>query len=421
MKKKSLFWFAPLLLSSSAVGCAVGPEGADFEEVRDATFKVEGAPPPNGLSCPGTKCITYPNPLADNLAQSVTWDPCNGAPFEWHGEFQLEENFDFISVGTQTFTGEIGSAHGHSLGPVSVTLSTDYSVGSPGIISLTAACETGYQEAECPHHGFEAYGVTLNHDKTGYTGNGYIRTANISMVSPDQSRDQAAYHFTARAGSHKAYFRVDTNSRGDNDSFYFRVDTGAWTTLNNLSSYGPGWKWVPTSAFQLTDGPHMIEIRGREANISFDRVALLPATAPAPSGLGGTPHACGQSRAQIACQSDTCQGASVCCTPLLDSQVPIACQSREECPLVSGGRSSQVACDSHIDCNANELCVSVRFGNFESAYACVDKSEATPVNGSTIMAPVCGSPNRANDPCPAPWRSCGAASGPLGIKTCGLP
>jgi hypothetical protein len=410
MKRKNLFWYAPFILSLSAVGCAVGTEEAAFDTAREASFKLEAAPPPDGLSCSGTKCVTSPNPLGDNLDQTVTWNPCNGAPFEWDGEFQFEENYDFLTIGSQEFTGESGHVHGHAVGPVSVNVRTDYSVGSPGILGLNAACETGYQEAECPHHGFEAYGVTLKHDKPGY-----------SMTSPDQSRDQAAYHFTAKAGSHKLYFRVDTNARGDNDSFYYRVDNEAWKTMNNLSSHGLGWKWVPTTAFQLTDGPHMIEIRSREVGISFDRVALLSATAPAPSGIGGTAHACGQSRAQVGCESDTCQNGAVCCTPRLDDGVQIACQSKDECPLVNAGAAAQVSCDSHVDCNANQLCVAVRFGNFEFAYTCVDKSEAVPINGSTFMTPVCGSPNRANDPCPAPWKSCGAADGPLGLKTCGLP
>jgi hypothetical protein len=70
------------------------------------------------------------------------------------------------------------------------------------------------------------------------------------------------------------------------------VDSGAWTTMNNITS-ATGWRWVlGTATASLTVGRHTLEVRNREDGLNIDKIAFIPSGGAAPSGAGSTSVNC---------------------------------------------------------------------------------------------------------------------------------
>ncbi len=367
------------------------------------------------LDCSVSGCRTIEDPLPNNVHESVQWDPCGGEPFSWEAHFSFEPHFDYLTIGNRRLDGWDANATGAESGPVTLLVHTDYSVLSPGLASLTVTCESRFQEAECPHHGFGDYSPTtwdpavgnvyVRTTKAQYTGNGYLESDG-PMPNPDAasgSPDEVAFHFHPADGAYKFHFRINTNGRGDRDSFYYKVNEGAWQTVNNLSALGTGWKWGSTGSIALSGGHTMITMRSREPGLSLDRVALLPANLPAPSGVGAPAVNCATKH--VECEPTTCPPGATCCD---NGNESFSCTSAQECPLRHTPQTP-VNCDSHVDCGADALCAYVNVGGSDQMITCVPKDELFPVSplGPTVMLPICQAGGRAPDACPAPWGACG--------------
>lgn len=92
------------------------------------------------LVCHGSRCATTRDPLQNNWSQSVSWNPCGGGDFWYYAEYDMEANFDFVTINGNSHTGN-GTANGiYVAGPTTVSVSTDSSVQSAGLRSLRAVC-----------------------------------------------------------------------------------------------------------------------------------------------------------------------------------------------------------------------------------------------------------------------------------------
>jgi hypothetical protein len=151
---------------------------------------------------------------------------------------------------------------------------------------------TMYFEAECATTASGAYPFKQFIAKSGFSGAGYIYSNQNNTGSATSSTDIAIFPFDSGASTYSFHFRVDTNGSGSNDSWFYRVDSGAWTTMNNLSSVN-GWRWVQgTATAALGIGRHTLEVRNREKGLNMDKIAFVPSGAAAPSGAGGTSVNC---------------------------------------------------------------------------------------------------------------------------------
>lgn len=142
-----------------------------------------------------------------------------------------------------------------------------------------------YFEAECPTTALGTYPFKT-FIKTGYAGGGYLYSKGNNTGSAGSSTDVAIYPFDSGTSTYTFHFRVDTNNNANDDSWFYRVDSGAWTTMNNVTS-ASGWRWVQGSATaSLTVGRHTLEVRNREDGLNIDRIAFIPSGGSAPSGAG---------------------------------------------------------------------------------------------------------------------------------------
>lgn len=160
----------------------------------------------------------------------------------------------------------------------------DGSAAPTGLGGAAYNCPTPlYFESECRTSGRGQY-VWDRKSKAGFSGRGYVETT-VTSSNASTSGDEAEYPFEAAGGAYNLFFRVHTNSSGNSDSWFYRVDNGPWVTVNDASSLGSGWRWAQGSAsVMLTRGDHTLYIRGREAGLSIDKLAFVPATAAGPSG-----------------------------------------------------------------------------------------------------------------------------------------
>jgi len=117
----------------------------------------------------------------------------------------------------------------------------------------------------------------------------------------------------------------------------------------------------------------------------------------------------------ISCGDSVCTGEDVCCSHNPTGE--LACLDETTCPFTSQAQLTQITCDSHADCGDGNMCIGARFGNAEFAITCIDEDDYAPVSGGAIMYPVCGSPGREDDPCPA-GLTCGTEAGAAGIRVC---
>ncbi len=182
--------------------------------------------------------------------------------------------------------------------------------------------DLAYLETECPTTVTGGY-ATLQTTNAGYSGDGHITNlGNTVAASYDgSSTDHATYTFTVDAGTYAMYFRIDSDGDFNNDSFYHRLDGGSWITQNNHYNSGSGWFWIQSGGGVVAlDGSHTIEIANREDGLGIDKIAVLPASAPAPSGVGGEafncapcePTSCATDGAQCGSIGDGC-GATIDC------------------------------------------------------------------------------------------------------------
>jgi hypothetical protein len=387
-----------MLLPLGAAACALeGGEMGEFEATelaggepsgksqdREVTRQVEGALNTSHLTCDGATCQTSPNPLPNDVDEETYWSPCNGAEFSWTGTINFEKGYDFISINGVPFDGENVVISGSSRSDAAIILHTDYSVESPGILNLKATCAsdkpTPYLEAECPTQSAGAF-RTVSTAKSGYSGTGHLRSVG-NTTSVNSSTDTARFAFNSAAGSHSLYFRVDTNGSIYDDSWFYRVDSGSWITVNGSGNLGSGWKWVKATAnVNLTVGAHTLEVRNREDGLNFDKVAILPASAAAPMGLGDRAGNCPLPEPEIGCASDTCTGGDICCGDVCTTS---------ECNGF-GGQGRPVECDSSEDCAVGSRCMVERIGNAGEIIRCLSE-EAIGDPRNAYIRELCQSP-----------------------------
>lgn len=214
-----------------------------------------------------------------------------------------------------------------------------------------------YLEAECPSSSVGAYGSTQT-NQSGYSGNGHI-TGNDNTTASSYngtSDDRATYTASVSPGSYDIYFRVETNGSGSDDSWYYRVNSGTWVTENNHAG-SRGWKWVKGANSASVGGNVTIEVANREDGLDIDKIALIPAGDPAPTGLGGMANNCGGS-----CTPETCGSVGASCGNPSDG-----CGGTLSC----GGCSGSETCNTSFQCEStgggNEPCTpSLTFANGET-------------------------------------------------------
>jgi hypothetical protein len=107
------------------------------------------------ISCSGRRCTSTPNPLPNDATAQTRWDPCNGGAFTWQASGDFEAGFDRACVGGLATAGNsaacasgdeltgAGPWSGTASGPVTVSLATDASTESAGIMGLDATCSGG--------------------------------------------------------------------------------------------------------------------------------------------------------------------------------------------------------------------------------------------------------------------------------------
>jgi hypothetical protein len=96
------------------------------------------------IHCSGTSCSSQPNPLGDNARASASFVPYGADQrrcYSYKADYNFENNYDFITINGERLTGT-GTVRGHACGASGVSLITDGSVHSRGLVSLTAANST---------------------------------------------------------------------------------------------------------------------------------------------------------------------------------------------------------------------------------------------------------------------------------------
>ena len=109
------------------------------------------------------------------------------------------------------------------------------------------------------------------------------------------SRGRLRLSFTLpRAGSYRIWGRVIAPTSRD-DSFWLRVDGGAWRVWDGIE-LGRAWHWTDvhttagsgeTLSFNLTAGPHTLDIAHREDGIRLDRLLITNVPTFVPGVTGG--------------------------------------------------------------------------------------------------------------------------------------
>lgn len=361
------------------------------------------------LTCSGLSCSSSPNPLPNDVYETTAWDPCGGAPFWWYGSIDLEAGYDELVVDGEVFTGAT-SISGHGVGSVEVSLFTDASVQSAGISLLEAICDDNrtYLEAECPSSPQGSYG-TRRTSSSDYSGAGYVESAgNTTNVA--SSVDRATYDFKTGAGSFHVYFRVNTNGSADDDSWFYRIDGGTWVTMNNYTA--SGWNWVKKSTpMTLSAGSHSLEVANRENGLKLDKLAVVPASDPTPSGTFGAAYNCSP---DVSCGQELCTDGDVCV--VADALAQGACMPNGAYP--SGGSlgfTSPRYCDSNYDCGSGNRCAMTFQGNAGILYQCVSESFLSDPN--VVAVQLCASPTFAPVGICDNGGTCGAPDG-LGYSVC---
>jgi hypothetical protein len=361
------------------------------------------------LTCSGLACETNPAPLPNNVDQTTTWTPCGGAPFWWYGSIDLEAGYDELTIDGELYTGAT-SISGRGVGTAEVSVFTDQTIQSAGIVFLEAICDDNqtYIEAECTETRQGSYG-TRQTSGSGYSGGGYVTSVgNTTNVA--SSVDRATYTFTTGAGSFDVYFRVNTNASADDDSWFYRVDSGSWVTMNNYTN--SGWNWIKKStATALGAGVHTLEVANRENGLKLDKFAVLPASSTPPSGVFGEAYNC---TPDVSCGARDCTDGDICL--LADELAEGACMPYGT--YASGGRlgfTSPRYCDSNYDCGSGKRCAMTLQGNAGTVVQCVP--EAYISDPTFVGLQLCASPTWSSVGICASGEVCGAPD-VLGYRFC---
>ncbi|ARA92159.1 hypothetical protein AWN76_002545 [Rhodothermaceae bacterium RA] len=129
----------------------------------------------------------------------------------------------------------------------------------------------------------------------GATGGQFIEvgTGHNSRETPPET-GRAIYPFTVlEAGTYQLWGRVQAPD-GSGDSFWVRVDGERWVPWNGIVQ-SETWSWVPVyhqeevqqpMHFNLTAGPHTLEVAYREDDTKLDRLLITNDVSFTPSGRG---------------------------------------------------------------------------------------------------------------------------------------
>lgn len=100
------------------------------------------------LVCSGKRCVTPQETLPRNFSVDVLWDPCNGGPFRFEGQIDMEDNRrDELWVGGYYYKFN-DQLRNQVTGPVVVRINTGLSGVSAGIRSLEATCLSDVHRAD---------------------------------------------------------------------------------------------------------------------------------------------------------------------------------------------------------------------------------------------------------------------------------
>jgi hypothetical protein len=183
----------------------------------------------------------------------------------------------------------------------------------------------------------------------------------------------ATFNVAVDSGNYDVYFRINPNNSATDDSFYYRVDGGAWTTENNHT--GGSFIWVKGAGGVVSlSGTATIEVANRENGLAMDKIQLVPAGDPAPSGMGETANNCGVCTPATSCsggaecgtQADGCGGSISCgscsggdtCntgTNMCEASCSPAtsCSGGAECGTQADGCGGSISCGS---CSGSDTC-----------------------------------------------------------------
>lgn len=96
------------------------------------------------INCSGTSCTTTPNPLPNNANTAASFVPYGANQrqcYYYRASYNFQSNRDFLTVNGERKTGT-GSVQGHVCGADALSLTTDGSTASRGLISITASNNT---------------------------------------------------------------------------------------------------------------------------------------------------------------------------------------------------------------------------------------------------------------------------------------
>lgn len=123
------------------------------------------------VTCSGTTCKTDPNPLpnfANTAAAYVPYSADQRMCYSYTATYNVESTFDFITIDGVKRSGS-GTVRGHACGAAPLAVTTDGSIASRGLVSITAANKT------CSYSGTssckpEPTGETCTGSPSGYRG-----------------------------------------------------------------------------------------------------------------------------------------------------------------------------------------------------------------------------------------------------------
>jgi hypothetical protein len=92
------------------------------------------------LTCEGPVCRANREALPHNVNDSFSWDPCEGGPFTYEADIDMEPCCDTVTIGGRPHAGWDQTVQGIGIGRTTVEIRTDNSVTSEGIRRLTATC-----------------------------------------------------------------------------------------------------------------------------------------------------------------------------------------------------------------------------------------------------------------------------------------
>jgi hypothetical protein len=123
--------------TGSACGSVAVQSITDYS-VQSTGFSSLTASCQSAILCDGNGCSTSPSPLPNNVDMATLWQPCPSGCFNWAAVYTMENGYDYVDIDNQHLTGA-GATTGSGCNPVSVTVHTDQSVSSPGLV-MWAGC-----------------------------------------------------------------------------------------------------------------------------------------------------------------------------------------------------------------------------------------------------------------------------------------